>query len=59
MQLFLHYYFWVNPLLVKLKILYIQHTWILIMEKEKSNQKSEGWKDGRICQNFWLVPLQV
>ena len=52
MQLFLHYYFWVNPLLVKLKILYIQHTWILIMEKEKSNQKSEGERMAGFVKTF-------
>ena len=40
-------------LLVKLKSLYIQRAWILVMEKQYSNQKCEEWKDGEICQNHY------
>ena len=46
-------------LLVKLKNLYTQHAWILIMEKQNSNQKCEGWKDGVVCRTFWPLPWQV
>ena len=28
-------------------------TWILIMEKQDSNQKCEGWKDGEVLQHFY------
>ena len=41
--------FLVKVLLVKLKNLYIQHAWVLIIEKQNSSQKCEGWRDGGIC----------
>ena len=40
--------FLVKVLLVKLKNLYIQHAWVLIIEKQNSSQKCEGWRDGGI-----------
>ena len=43
----------VKSLLVKLKNFYIQHAWILIMKKQNSNQKCEGWKESGVCQKCW------
>ena len=38
---------------------YLKHGWVLVMEKQNSNQKCEGWKGGGIYQNFWPLPPQV
>ena len=41
------------------KLKNLQHAWILIIEKQNNDQKSEEWKDGGIYQKNWPLPPQV
>ena len=56
MPLFLHYILFDENFIGSLKKHYVQHARILIKEKQNSDQKCKGLKDGGIWENFWQLP---